>query len=51
MLLDLYQPLTLIACAATIPYHSPAWLVSVMSKSAIKTSNFENRLRCYRFDG
>ena len=42
MLLDLYQPLTLIACAATILYHSPAWLVSVMSKSAIKTSNFEN---------
>ena len=49
-LLDLYQPLTLIACAATILYHSPAWLVSVMSKTAIKTSNFENRLRCYRFD-
>ena len=22
-----------------------------MSKTAIKTSNFENRLRCYRFDG
>ena len=21
-----------------------------MSKTAIKTSNFENRLRCYRFD-
>ena len=35
-LLDLYQPLTLIACAATILYHSPAWLVSVMSKTAIK---------------
>ena len=51
LLLDLYQPLTLIACAATILYHSPAWLVSVMSKTAIKTSNFENRLRCYRFDG
>ena len=47
-LLDLYQPLTLIACAATILYHSPAWLVSGMSKTAIKTSKFENRLRCYR---
>ena len=47
----IYQPLTLIACAATILYHSPAWLVSVMSKTAIKTSNFENPLRCYRFDG
>ena len=35
-MLDLYQPLTLIACAVTILYHSPTWLVSVMSKTAIK---------------
>ena len=35
-LVDLYQPLTLIACAATILYHSPAWLVSVMSKMLLK---------------
>ena len=43
--------LTLIASAATILYHSPAWLVSGMSKTAIKTSNFENHLRCYHVDG
>ena len=43
--------LTVIACAATILYHSPAWLVSGMSKTAIKSSNFENRLRCHHVDG